>query len=201
MSMTDYEKQLIRAYMIRAVIPSAIGLSIISAIFGFVVNDWARGEAYAKAYSDAMKSVITLTEEATKSAEQVQNLLKETKSRSDEIITLDDDARRTHEQVSTEVKGDLKQIATYLLADNNFKDSLAKVDQEQFSSLVVTVSDLRANLLKASPDVRNINDRIVRCPDGYYLIGFSFQDQAGLAHGALWGPSAICGRLNVGQLP
>jgi hypothetical protein len=48
-------KQVIRSYMLKVVTPSAIILSVISAGFGFLINEWARGEAYVKAYGEAFK--------------------------------------------------------------------------------------------------------------------------------------------------
>jgi len=70
------------------------------------------------------------------------------------------------------------------------------------------ISALRSDLLKPPTDVRKVDDpsnkqvitsRIIQCPEGSYLVGISFQDQAGLAHGALWGPQGTCAKLNVGR--
>jgi hypothetical protein len=44
-----------------------------------------------------------------------------------------------------------------------------------------------------------IEGRIVTCPSDSFLAGWQFQDQPGLTHGALWGPSAICRKLNIAQ--
>jgi hypothetical protein len=60
------------------------------------------------------------------------------------------------------------------------------------------IEALRSDIQKSSTKTQLIDSRIIKCPDGYFLVGISFQDQAGLAHGALWGPSATCAKINVG---
>lgn len=51
--------------------------------------------------------------------------------------------------------------------------------------------------IKISTESDLIEGRIVTCPDNSFLAGWKFQDQPGLDHGALWGPSAICRKLNI----
>jgi hypothetical protein len=87
------------------------------------------------------------------------------------------------------------------LADANFKklndclkDLTAKLEQTQNE-----LTKLKASLLKAPTELRPINGNNLKCPEGFYLITAAFQDQPGLGHGALWGPSGVCAKLNVGQ--
>jgi hypothetical protein len=51
-------KVAIRSFMIKTAIPSAVVLSVVSAVFGFLLNEWAPGEAYVKAYGEASKSIL-----------------------------------------------------------------------------------------------------------------------------------------------
>jgi hypothetical protein len=68
---------------------------------------------------------------------------------------------------------------------------LARAEQE--------LSRMRDGLLSPPTETRNISGNALKCPDGYYLTAAVFQDQSGLAHGALWGPSGTCAKLNVGS--
>lgn len=70
--------------------------------------------------------------------------------------------------------------------------------RRQIAELNAEISNLRSSLLQAG-ETKSIEGRVMTCPDGYYVKGWAFQDEPGLAHGALWGPSAICGQLNVGS--
>ncbi|WP_145963625.1 hypothetical protein [Bradyrhizobium algeriense] len=61
------------------------------------------------------------------------------------------------------------------------------------------LAKLRNGLLSAASERKPVGGLKLDCPEGYYLTSVQFQDQSGLAHGALWGPSATCAKLNVGQ--
>ena len=59
---------------------------------------------------------------------------------------------------------------------------------------------LRAELkTSASDPIVTVAGNSATCPDGYYAVGHAFGDQSGLAHGALWGPSLKCQKLNLGR--
>jgi hypothetical protein len=199
--LTPAAKLAIRSYMIKVATPSAIILSVVSAILGFLLNEWARGEAYVKAYGDASRSVLDTATAAAVSRGQSDLLLTEIKESAKGVAALKEEITQKKIEVEDFLKKNFEGVAKVLLGDDKFKSSLARVDQEQFKVLETTVSDLKSNLLKSASDTRNLDGRIIKCPDGYYLIGFTFQDQPGLGHGALWGPSATCGRLNVGSVP
>lgn len=57
-------RELIRSYMVKFVLPSGLGLTIVSFLLGYVVNDVARKDAYVNAYAKAY-------EEATKAQSSV----------------------------------------------------------------------------------------------------------------------------------
>ena len=76
--------------------------------------------------------------------------------------------------------------------------SAFEASQEEASILRNDIEALRSSLQRASDRTQKIDGRSITCPDGYFLVAISFQDQSGLAHGALWGPSATCAKLNVG---
>jgi hypothetical protein len=81
-------KRAIRAYMIKVATPSAIILSVVSAILGFLLNEWARGEAYVKAYSEASKSILDTAQAAAVSRGQSDLLLTEIKDSAKGVAAL-----------------------------------------------------------------------------------------------------------------
>jgi hypothetical protein len=85
-------------------------------------------------------------------------------------------------------------------ATKKSEDLSSKLDETraQISKLSTQIEQLRTNLLQKG-DTKVVEGRIMTCPDGYYVKGWTFQDQPGLGHGALWGPSAVCAQLNVGK--
>jgi hypothetical protein len=58
--LTEDAKRAIQSYLFKLVIPSALGLSILSLIVGFFLDRVARGDAYAKAYGEASGEIIKL---------------------------------------------------------------------------------------------------------------------------------------------
>jgi hypothetical protein len=199
--LTPQAKRAIRSYMIKAATPSAIILSVVSAILEFLLNEWARGEAYVKAYGEASKSILDTATAAAVSRGQSDLLLTEIKDSAKGVGALREEITQRKIEVEDILKKNFEGVSQVLLRDEKFKSSLAGIDQEELKALRANLSDLKLNLAKSSPNIRNFDGRIVRCPDGYYLVGFTFQDQSGLAHGALWGPSATCSKLNVSTLP
>ncbi len=87
-------KDLIRSFVIRLVIPSGIGLTLISFAFGFIVNDMAKKQAYvdayAKAYEEAMKSQsAVVAQSAARIAEAEVTTKSVTKAMSEALIIAD----------------------------------------------------------------------------------------------------------------
>src|SRR5229473_7032266 len=128
-------KQVIRSYMLKVVTPSAIILSVISAGFGFLINEWARGEAYVKAYGEASKSILDTAQAAGVSKGQTDLLLTETKESAKIVAGLKDEITQKKLDVEGLVKGNFDSISQSLLKDQNFKASLAGVNQEQLKTL------------------------------------------------------------------
>jgi hypothetical protein len=70
------------------------------------------------------------------------------------------------------------------------------------ADIAAQVEQLRGNLKKSgSGSINVINSRDATCGEGEYLVGFFFNDQPGLGHGALWGPQARCRKLSLGPDP
>jgi hypothetical protein len=80
----------------------------------------------------------------------------------------------------------------------SLNDCLGKL-QDKIDKLEKSISTLRAGLLKpgSTANTVSIPSEVIRCPPGSYLIAITFQDEDGLAHGALWGPQGVCAKLNV----
>jgi hypothetical protein len=80
----------------------------------------------------------------------------------------------------------------------SLNDCLGKL-QDKIDKLEKSISTLRANLLKPGPAANTVSipSEVIRCPPGTYLIAITFQDEGGLAHGALWDPQGVCAKLNV----
>lgn len=167
-------KQAIRSYMIKVITPSAIILSVIFAGFGFLINEWARGEAYVKAYGEASKSILDTAQAAGVSKGQTDLLLTETKESAKIVAGLKDEMTQKKMDFDGLVKGNFDSIAQSLLKDQSFKASLAGVNQEQLKTLGQSVGDLKNNLGRSSPDIRNVVGLSLKCPDGYYVSGITF---------------------------
>ncbi|MGM4891255.1 hypothetical protein [Tardiphaga sp. 839_C3_N1_4] len=196
--LSEEAKSAIRSYMIKIVTPSAIALSIFSAIVGFLLNEGARGGAYATAYGQALSSIVATTTSTTLARGQAETLLDETKKVAKDIQTVRDKVTAQQIEVDGFLKKSFEGVSQSLLADEKFKTSLVGVSDERYRALDKLVNSTRSSLLQASQDARTVPGLAIRCPDGYYLTAVTFQDQSGLAHGALWGPSGTCSRLNVG---
>src|SRR5262249_15054993 len=153
---TPQAKLAIRSYMIKVATPSAIILSVVSALLGFLLNEWARGEAYVKAYGDASKSIIDTATAAAVSRGQSDLLLSEIKDVAKGVATLKEDITQKKIEVDEFLKRNFDSISQTLLKDDKFKASLARVDQEQFKALEAAVSSLKLNLSKSSTDIRNV---------------------------------------------
>jgi hypothetical protein len=64
----------------------------------------------------------------------------------------------------------------------------------------IELDRLRTGLKTSAPDpIVTVAGRYATCPNGYYAISFTFEDQSGLAHGALWGPGLKCQKLNISR--
>lgn len=232
----EQAKSAIRSYMFKLVVPSAIVISLVSGVGGYVARGLGEAESMKAAFEklsapliEAAGKVATAAEQAKGAADQVKKLAEVVEKSEEQAKKATDNAEKAKtlaqslaEQVnaSVEIVNQLKEsnektkmeldnlrsanyqkIADELVRVPGFQDKVSKLTDGQYRTLVTQIDQLRSSLGRSSLDVRNIDSRSIRCPDGYYLVGLTFQDQAGLAHGALWGPSATCARLNVGTIP
>jgi hypothetical protein len=148
--LTEPAKRAIRSYMLKVATPSAIVLSVISAILGFLLNEWARGEAYVKAYNEASKSIIDTATAAAKSSMQVELLLSEIKKSSETVASQADQITKSKIQVDEFLTKNFDGIAQTLLQDDKFRNSLVKVDQQQFGNLESKLAALSATIPSAA---------------------------------------------------
>ncbi len=227
--LSEAGKRAINAYIIRYITPSAVGLSIVSAIVGYVANGLGQAEATKNSFDKIAAPVIASATNVAKAeataqalSKDVDKLLTEAKVAAEKAEKSSSDAAAAVEQgrasakiveqirTDTEAKQreienlrslDYDKVASALLKQPALSDSLSRLTSQQYSTLDKQISDLRAALAAGSSDVKTVDGRIMRCPDGYYVVGWTFQDQPGLGHGALWGPSAACARVNLPPPP
>jgi hypothetical protein len=86
-------------------------------------------------------------------------------------------------------------------SDANFariSDCLKKME-EIVEEVQKQIAGMRGGLRKAAPagDTVSIASNSIVCPAGSYLTSVTFQDESGLAHGALYGPVGVCSKLNT----
>jgi hypothetical protein len=81
----------------------------------------------------------------------------------------------------------VQQIAINVLVAGLVSSIVVVIYGRYFASLIE---------VKASGETK-VEGRILTCPEGQFIAGWTFQDQPGLAHGALWAPSAICRKVGV----
>jgi hypothetical protein len=192
-------KAAIRSYMLKVATPSAIALSVVSAVIGFLINEWARGEAYVKAYGEASQNVMQMATSAGQARGQAELFLAETKTMNEAISKIGEQIKRQKIEVDEFLNKNYQEIAAALLRDDEFRKTLAGLDAKELQALISSLSRLKVDLTKwsANPAVNGQESRISDCPPGAYAVGFAFQDEAGLAHGALWTGHIVCRFLNV----
>jgi flagellar biosynthesis chaperone FliJ len=215
------QRRLIRNYLITWFIPSVGVATLLGGAVGFVVHDIAYRAAYSEAYDNArdvaykavFDEVLQITQVATQTTNnattQLQNAqqmfanAKDTETKLEaEKSQIDQDsatARKASVDVQELVSGNYEQIAQELIAKQGFRSTLATVSQEALGGLQTGLAQLKSSLKvwDAGPEQTGAESRVSKCPDGTYAVGFAFQEEAGLAHGALWTGHIICRLLNV----
>jgi hypothetical protein len=220
-TLPPHERKLIRNYLISWFIPSVGVATLLGGVVGFVVHDVAYKTAYREAYDNARDAaykavfdeVVQLTQVATQTtnsatvqlqnAQQMFATAKDTETKLEaEKSQIDQDsaaARKASANVQELVSGKYEQIAQELAVKREFRSTLAAVSQEALGTLQTGLAQLKSSLMAWGdrPEQTGAESRVSKCPDGTYAVGFAFQDEAGLAHGALWTGHIICRLLNV----
>lgn len=145
--LSETAKTLIRAYIVKLVVPSAIALSIISAIAGFAINEVARGDAYVKAYGEASKSIIDTATAASKAVGQAETLRDVSKKSSDDAESALKSVLNSKLQLEQLLNSDTNAIASALVTRPDFKSALANVSQDELKQLNGQIASLRETVL------------------------------------------------------
>jgi hypothetical protein len=145
--------------------------------------------------------VSDLRRKAQETLQQADNVLQQANIDSNRITELKGIVEKAASDAEKLKTLDYQKMTQTLMSDPQFAAALATVSDQRLQAIANQITQLKAALGTASTDVKIVPGRIMKCPDGYYMIGWSFQDQPGLDHGALWGPTATCARLNVTATP
>lgn len=193
--LTEAAKTLIHAYLFKIGIPSAVALSILSALGGFAINEVARGTAYVQAYGEVSKNILETASKASQALGQAESLRDASKKSSDDAETALSAVRNAKLQLEKLISNDADAIATALVAKPDFKTSIANIQQDEFKKLGGQVSSLRDSILamqsvSSNSIVRGTNtdvaankgsvpplngtysldnDQIVSCPPGSFV--------------------------------
>jgi hypothetical protein len=198
--LTDDAKQAMRAYMLKLVTPSAIALSIVSAIIGYIAHGLGEAEAMKAVFDKMAGPVIISAENVAKAEEQSKSQSEQIKQSAAIVEQLRASIEKTKLEADQLKTLDYEKITEVLMGKPGFADKLSKLTDQQYKALTDQIDQMRSSLSHSSVDVKNVDGRIMKCPDGYYVTGWTFQDQPGLGHGALWGPNATCAKLNLGPI-
>jgi hypothetical protein len=97
------------------------------------------------------------------------------------------------------VTGNFEKVAGALASNPDFKNALVRVSQSEIDTVRNQIASLRTSLATwhTVPPQNGPESRISDCPANTYAVGFAFQDEGGLAHGALWTGHIVCRPLNI----
>jgi hypothetical protein len=151
-------KEAIRRYMLRIAVPSATVLAIISAVMGFLLNEWARGEAYVKAYGEASKSILDTATAAGQSRGKVESLAADVEKTSNTAKDTLVSVQKTKLDIDQLVNKNYDLIAKVLIDKEQFRFSLAKVDNEALGTLEQRVATIFTTLSNITAIVENNTD-------------------------------------------
>jgi hypothetical protein len=145
--------------MIKLCIPSGIGLAIISAIGGFLLNEVARSkaytDAYTKAYGDAAKSVVDTVSEAAAarkeadinaqaaelSSKAAQSRAAEAKAQVDNLGRIINNADKSAQDLINQTRSNVESLATR----SDFAQLVA--DKIQISGRILAIAQVRGRKL------------------------------------------------------
>lgn len=193
-------KEAIRSYLIKIFVPSTVTLAIISGIVGYTIKDVAQKEALETALETALSKTTDFMVQLQSKAIDEANQIHQAKKEIDEFHETEKKAAETAkaylQQQQQLSQRDYSTLAKQLLNDDTFKKSLAEVDVQELS----TVNGRLASLEKFVSALKTASDATAaggdgytsRCPTGSYAVGFVFQVESGLAHGALWSGQITC---------
>jgi hypothetical protein len=190
--LTPAAKEAIRSYMIKFAIPSAVVLTIVSGVFGYVVNGLARIEAVkdtlkdtvaaaeaaaeakataAVAAADAAGSRTRATEAATK-AEETQTYLLTVRLQTDKILT-----------------GQYGEFAKALFALPGFREAVGTINEHtigdlnaKYDALNVPPKLLTTPEVKATPIATGPMEANTKCPDGTLIVGYYCEVRSGAGY-------------------
>jgi gas vesicle protein len=180
--LTEEAKRAIRAYILKLVTPSAIALSIISAVIGYVARGWGETEAMKVMFDKLSGPVIASAENVGRAEEQSKNLSTQIRQSADIVDRLRASIEKSKLEADDLKSLNYEKITEVLIGKPGLADKLSKLTDQQYSALRNQIDQIKSALLRTSSDVQNVDGRIMKCPDGYYVIGWTFQDQAGLGH-------------------
>jgi DNA-binding ferritin-like protein (Dps family) len=145
--LTPAAKGAIRSYLWKIFIPSAIVLSILSAALGFLVNKWAYGDAYVKAYGEASSEIVKVASAVGSVKGEADAAKKQAELLRDQVESVLEATKMAKTKLDDLVTKDYEGLATNLLRDDHFKSSLANVDQEQLKRLEGRLDTLQDTIL------------------------------------------------------
>lgn len=206
--LSDAAKAAVRKYLVLLCAPPAIVLAIASAVAGYIINDWARGQAYADAYGRAITSIVDSAKEAAKAQQEAETASQSALAARTEVnITLNEvnaskDAIETVKQLAD---GKVVEIAVSLLQNPEFKNSLARVADDRVDAVLAEITNINARLATIAT-YRIVTSTQgdgpwdyskVMCQDGYVLQGVRFQSYSGGSSGYLGNAAPVCAALSI----
>jgi hypothetical protein len=196
-------KRAVRAYILTLFIPSAIAISVVSGLVGFVINDYARDKAYAAAYSEATTAILRTASEAS-SASAIANLM------SKEIEAARNGAKDSERYMSEMkaqadklVTGNYESLAEGLIKYPAFKESIVRVSDDRYVALDKSLTDVNGRIDVLIGKLREVGTPVTQpfgkpdCPPGMFMIGLKLLSVPGGRSGYLGDAAVVCRLLNL----
>ena len=166
MTELTYEaKEAINQYVYKKMIPTGVIATLVSFAVGFVVNDWARGQAYTTALMEVSSQVSEISAELGEKKGQVSTILEEVK-----------DTKREVSAALLEVQSDSDKVKN-ILSSSKTADDLVKVlsTDEDFTYAIVEQShekleQLSGAMNKIDNRAKILNDQFLEFSEKF-LVG------------------------------
>ncbi len=198
--LTPEAKEAIRAYLLKIMAPLLAVASIASAAIGFGINEVARSSAYASAYSEASDAMIRIATASSEAKTKADVMAETIANKSNEAVKAADRASAAAAKIAAISSDKFELLASQLLADPNFRQSLASVSDERLKSANAKAESIQNAwnklLLDGTPATEGRGGGTLSdCPPGSYAVGLRLAVSAGGAHGIVYGGQITCRRF------
>jgi hypothetical protein len=175
-SLSESEKQAIRSYILKFMTPSAVILSIVSAILGYVASGLTRLEVFADAHGKASQEIFRAVADAASAKSEAQLLLNTARTASSDYSTAVNGLKAALSDADKFLSGNYQIIAEKLVGVKVFRDSLANVADERINALQAQLNAIQGKLVAVNKTTQQAGrfgggTAPILCPTGQVVVG------------------------------